>query len=139
MQGSRSICVFKTHHNRHFSRQIVKHYVKQHLCFCNPPQSTVFTTNSNARVKKYPCLQNSPQSSLFTTNSKALVQTASLFSKPATIDCFHHKKLSVLTVSLTSNPTTILSFTTKSKARVKKYMCLQNPPQSSVFTTNAKA
>ena len=107
--SSNKVSDFKTHHNCLFSPQKTKAYVQTVSLTSKPPQSSVFTTNSKARDKKYLCLQNPPQSSVFTTNSVALVQTAYLFSKPTTIDCFHHKTL---------------------KHKFKHCLCLQNPPQS---------
>ena len=118
MQGSRSICVCKTHHNLQFSPQMQKHKFTQCICPQNPPQS-----------------------SLFATNSKAIVQTATLISKPTTINCFHHKKLKhkFKECLCLQNPPQSYVFTTNSNGRVKKYLCLPNSPHSSVFTSNAKA
>ena len=117
MHGSRSICVCKTHLNLQFSLQMQKHKFKQCLC-----------------------LQNPPQSSLFTTNSKALVQTATLISKPTTINSLHHKKLKpkFKQCLYLQNPPQSYVFPTNSKGRIKKYLCHKNPPQSSVFPTNTK-
>ena len=114
--SSMRVYVFKTHHNLQFSPQILQNKINERLCLQSPPQSSVFTTNA--------------------TEPDRLEYMS---SKPTTICSFHHKcygakSMSVYVFKTHHN----LQFSPQMlQNQIDESLCLQNLPQSSIFTTNA--
>ena len=125
------VYVFKTHHNIQFSPQMLQN-----------------------KINESPCLQNPPQSSVFTTKASEQNQRESMSSNPTTIFSFHHKcyitKSMKVCVFKTHHNLHFSPQCYKNKThhnlqfspqmlhyKINEGICLQNLPQSSVFTTNA--
>ena len=116
--GSRSmsVYVFKTHHTLQFSPQMLQNQIDESICLQNPPHSSVFTTNATEPDRR-----------------------ESMSSKPTTIFNFHHKcygtrSMRVYVFKTHHN----LQFSPQMlRNQIDESLCLQNPPQSLIFTTNA--
>ena len=116
---SMRVYVFKTHHNLQFSPQMQQNKINESLCLQNPPQSSVFTTNATEQINEDLCLQNPPRCSVFTTNAKVFKTHHNLQFSPQMLQ--NHN----------------LQFSSQMLQNIINVSpCLQNPPQSSVFTTN---
>ena len=135
---SMRVFVFKTHHNFQFSPQMLHNQIDESLCLRNPPPFSVFTTHGTE--------QN---------------QRVSMSSKPTTIFSFHHKcyrtrsmriyvfkthhDLQFSPQMLQNQSMRVYVFKTHHnfqfspqmlQKQIDESLRLQNPPQSSVFTTN---
>ena len=136
---SMRVYVFKTHHNLQFSPQMLQNKINEDLCLQNPPRCSVFTTNA-----------------------KEPDQCQSMSSKPTVIFSFHHKCYMTKSMrvyvfkthhNLQFSPQMLqnrsmrvyvfkihhnLQFSPQMLTnQIDESLCLQNPPQFSVFTTNA--
>ena len=133
------VCVFKTHHNLQFSPQMLHYKINESL---SSHPTTIFSFHHkfyrtrSMRVyvfKTHHIFQFSPPM-LHDQN-----QRDSMFSKPTTIFSFHHKcygtkSMRVYVFKTHHN----LQFSPEMlQNKINESLCLQNPPQSSVFTTNA--
>ena len=117
---SMRVCVFKTHHNLQFSPQMLQNQIddvfKIHHNLQFPPQMLQNKINESL------CLQNPPQSSVFTTNG------------PVYHKCYRNRSMRVYVFKTHHN----FQFSPQMlQNKINESLCLQNPPQSSVFTTNA--
>ena len=116
---SKPTTIFSFHHKLYYTLSISIYAFKTHHNLQFSPRTLLHTFN------KYLCLQNPLQSSVFTTNSTTHFQYVSMPSKPTTIFSFHHKLYYTFSISI---------YYTFSISTL--YLCLQYPPQSSVFIIN---
>ena len=148
------VYVFKTHHNIQFSPQMLQNKINESPCLQNPPQSSVFTTKASEQNQRESMSSNhttifsfhhkcyitkSMKVCVFKTHHNLHFSPQCYKNKTLTIFSFHHKcyitkSMRVYVFKTYHN----LQFSPQMlRNKINESLCLQNPPQSSVFTTNA--